>query len=209
MCYGILRNSIFPVAVSQGVGQLAAIVFNIIYFRWSPPQARKDNLKIYFAFLLLHCIVTLYFVLSLSGATGKSNYDSSIVLGYFGVFINLCMFASPFATIKHVVQTKSATSIPINLSLMIFASSVLWVWTGLLDSDYFITSLNAAGVVLGAIQMVLYYKYRPGRSVEALPEHRGEISVVLSPTSKSTAVFVAIESPAYKSLSSPSAGKAV
>ncbi|ETN00083.1 hypothetical protein PPTG_18352 [Phytophthora nicotianae INRA-310] len=83
MCYGILRDSIFPVAVSQGFGQLAAVVFNLVYFHWSPQQARKDTLKLYVAGIVLHCIVTLYFVLSLTGVTGQSNYDSSIVLGYF------------------------------------------------------------------------------------------------------------------------------
>ncbi|ETO67683.1 hypothetical protein F441_15246 [Phytophthora nicotianae CJ01A1] len=202
MCYGILRDSIFPVAVSQGFGQLAAVVFNLVYFHWSPQQARKDTLKLYVAGIVLHCIVTLYFVLSLAGVTDQSNYDSSIVLGYFGVFINVCMFASPFATLKHVVQTKSAVSIPINLSLMIFASSVLWVATGLLDSDYFITGLNLAGVVLGAIQMVLYYIYRPGRAVEQYGSN-GELPIVVSPTSKSAGVVMTTESPVYKPLSSP------
>ncbi|KAG1705539.1 hypothetical protein DVH05_003227 [Phytophthora capsici] len=206
MCYGILRDSIFPVAVSQGIGQLAAVVFNLIYFHYSPPQTRKETSKLYKVAIVLHCVVTLFFVLSLAGVTGKSNYDSSIFLGYFGVFINVCMFASPFATLKHVVKTKSAASIPINLSLMIFASSVLWVVTGLLDSDYFITGLNLAGVVLGAIQMVMYYIYRPGRGEE---EMNGELQVVVSPTSKSTGIVVSIESPAYKPLASPIVGKAV
>ncbi|GMF30588.1 unnamed protein product [Phytophthora lilii] len=80
------------------------------------------------------------------------------------------MFASPFATLKHVVKTKNASSIPINLSLVIFASSVLWVATGLLDGDYFITGLNLAGVVLGAIQIVLHCMYRPGRGIAGRPQ---------------------------------------
>lgn len=163
MCYGILRNSIFPVAVSQGFDQLAALVFNIIYFKWSSPQTRKDNFKMYAGWFVVHCIVTLYFVLVLEGVTGQTNYDGSILMGYAGVAINVCLFASPLATLKHVVETKSVASIPINLSLMMFASSVLWVATGLLDSDYFITALNLAGVLFGASQMVLYYIYRPGR----------------------------------------------
>ncbi|ETN19099.1 hypothetical protein PPTG_04507 [Phytophthora nicotianae INRA-310] len=85
---------------------------------------------------------------------------------------------------------------------MIFASSVLWVATGLLDSDYFITGLNLAGVVLGAIQMVLYYIYRPGRAVEQYGSN-GELPIVVSPTSKSAGVVMTTESPVYKPLSSP------
>ncbi|KAH7485550.1 uncharacterized protein KRP23_4597 [Phytophthora ramorum] len=121
MCYGILRNSIFPVAVSQGIGQLAAFVFNIIYFRWSLMQTRKDSLKL----------------------------------------------------------------------------------------DNFITGLNLVGVVLGAIQMVLYYIYRPSGGGIAAAGTNGELPVVASPTSKSAGTMVSVQNPAYKPLSSPNAGKAV
>ncbi|KAG7383771.1 hypothetical protein PHYPSEUDO_003313 [Phytophthora pseudosyringae] len=99
MCYGILRDSIFPVAVSQGFGQLAAIVFNVVFFHWSP---RKDTLKLYVGALLLHCVATLYFVLSLAGVTGQSNYASSILLGYFGVFPSLM---KNFAAV-HVLEVR-------------------------------------------------------------------------------------------------------
>ncbi|KAG6590812.1 MtN3-like protein [Phytophthora cinnamomi] len=213
MCYGILRDSLFPVAATQGFGQLAAIVFNVIYFKWSPPQARKDNVKLYVIGIVIYCIVTLYFVLVLAGVTGQTNYDGSILMGYAGVAINLCLFVSPLTTLKRVVETKSAASIPINLSIMMFASSVLWVITGLLDSDYFITSLNLAGVAFGASQMVLYHIYHPGRGVNALPDQQyganGELPVVVSPTSKDAGVVVTIESPAYKPIASPALGKTV
>lgn len=201
MCYGILRNSIFPVAVSQGFGQLAAMVFNSIYFKWCPSQTRKDNFKLYVGGLLVHCIITLYFVLVLAGVTGQTNYDGSNVMGYVGVVINVSMFASPLATLKKVVETKSAASIPINLSLTMFVSSVFWVATGLLDSDYFITGLNLAGVAFGGSQIVLYYIYRPGRGVETQQHDKnGELRA---------GIVVSIESPAYKPLASPAAGKAV
>lgn len=185
MCYGILLNSIFPTAASQAVGQLAAIVFNAIYFKWSPAQTRRDAFKLYVGGAVLHC----YFVLVLARVTGQTNYEASNVVGYAAVVINICMFTSPLATLKHVVTTKSASSIPINLSVMIFTSSALWVATGLLDSDYFITGLNAAGVVLGGIQIMMYYIYRPGRGVNVLPDReygaiRDQLSAV-SPTSKS------------------------
>ncbi|KAG7383770.1 hypothetical protein PHYPSEUDO_003312 [Phytophthora pseudosyringae] len=97
---------------------------------------------------------------------------------------------------------------------MIFAPSVLWVATGLLDSDYFITGLNLAGVGLGAIQMALYCIYRPGPGAEALPGQQfgsnGELLIVVAPTSKGVGVVVSVESPAYNPLSFPSAaGKTV
>ncbi|KAG1691917.1 hypothetical protein DVH05_026077 [Phytophthora capsici] len=200
MLYGYLEGSIFPVGVTQGFGQLASIVFNLVYIRWSPKHKRKELLKGYAWALSLHCVVTLYFVLVVTGITGQSFADASTSLGYFGLVFSIGVFASPLGTLKRVIQTKSAVSIPVNMSLMIFVSSVLWVATGLLDSDYFIAGLNAAGVLLGVVQIVLYYHYRPSRDKEAFPHQDGEMLPTLSPT---TAFAVSSNSPAYKTLPSP------
>ncbi|KAK1937765.1 Bidirectional sugar transporter SWEET15 [Phytophthora citrophthora] len=198
MLYGYLEGSIFPVGVTQGFGQVASIVFNIVYIRWSPKHKRKELLKGYTWALSLHCAVTLYFVLVVTGVTSQTFAEASTSLGYFGLVFSIGVFASPLGTLKRVIETKSAVSIPVNMSLMIFVSSVLWVATGLLDSDYFIAGLNAAGVLLGVVQIVLYYHYRPSRESLSYPD--GEMLPALSPT----AVFaVSNNSSAYKTLPSP------
>jgi solute carrier family 50 protein (sugar transporter) len=69
-------------------------------------------------------------------------------LGYVGIVVDVWMFASPLGTLKRVIRTKSAASIPINLSLMLFASTSLWVVSGLVASDYFVAVINIVGVVL-------------------------------------------------------------
>jgi solute carrier family 50 protein (sugar transporter) len=198
MLYGYLEGNIFPVGVTQGFGQLASIVFNLVYVRWSPKHKRKELLKAYAWAFALHCAVTLYFVLVTTGVTGQTFVKASASLGYFGLVFSVCVFASPLGTLKRVVQTKSAVFIPVNMSLMIFVSSVLWVITGMLDDDYFIAGLNAAGVLLGFVQIVLYYVYRPNRAESLDPE-----LPLVSPTSKACGVRVSTHSPANKSLPSP------
>ncbi|GMF38311.1 unnamed protein product [Phytophthora lilii] len=204
MLYGYLEGSVFPVGVTQGFGQLAAIVFNLVYFRWSTKHKRKELLKTYGWAFALHSAVTLYFVLVVTGVAGQIITDASTSLGYFGLVFGIGVFASPLGTLKRVVETKSAVSIPVNLSLMILVSSVLWVVTGLLDSDYFTAGLNAAGVLLGAVQIVLYYIYRPGRAEAAFQNQpygtNNELPIVLSPTGKSAGISVSTE---YKTLPSP------
>ncbi|KAG7385275.1 hypothetical protein PHYBOEH_009091 [Phytophthora boehmeriae] len=205
LLYGILRNSIFPVAVTQGFGELVAFVCNIIYFRWSTPEERKGLIKLYLMALPFYCALTVFFVLSEANVTSQTHHDASTVLGYVGVIINVCLFVSPLARLKHVIETKSAASIPINLSLMMFVSSVLWVATGLLDSDYFITGLNVAGVVLGAIQMVLYYNYRPKRGIQDQEdiEANGRMSDVHGPVKGSLNTAVSSPIAPYKQIASP------
>uniref|UniRef100_H3H2S3 Sugar transporter SWEET1 n=1 Tax=Phytophthora ramorum TaxID=164328 RepID=H3H2S3_PHYRM len=206
MLYGYLEGSIFPVGITQGFGQLAAIAFNIVYFRWSPEDTRIKLLKAYAWAFALHCAVTLYFVLVVTGVTSQSFEEASTSLGFFGLVFSVGVFASPLGTLKRVVETKSAASIPINMSLMILVSSVLWVATGLLDSDYFIAGLNAAGVLLGAVQLVLYHIYRPSRGEEPFQCQQygtSDESPVVSPSAKGGGIIAFLESPAYKSLPSP------
>ncbi|OWZ00161.1 MtN3-like protein [Phytophthora megakarya] len=178
MLYGYLEGSVFPVGVTQGIGQLASIVFNLVYIRWIPKHKRKELFKAY----------------------AWTHAEASTSLGYFGLAFSVGVFASPLGTLKRVIETKSAVSIPVNMSLMIFVSSVLWVATGLLDGDYFIAGLNAAGVMLGTVQIVLYCIYRPGRD-DQFPDR--ELPLVWSPRDTNAGLSVSSTRPAYKTLSSP------
>ncbi|KAF1781639.1 SWEET sugar transporter [Phytophthora cactorum] len=60
----------------------------------------------------LYCAVTLYFVLVV---TGKTDAEASTSLGYFGLVFSVGVFASPLGTLKRVIKTKSAISIPVNI----------------------------------------------------------------------------------------------
>ncbi|KAF1788642.1 SWEET sugar transporter [Phytophthora cactorum] len=55
------------------------------------------------------------------------------------------------------------TSLAINLSVMMFFTTVLWVAISIVDGDMLIMSLNIAGVVLSIIQITLYIRFRPGQ----------------------------------------------
>ncbi|KAI9994679.1 hypothetical protein PInf_011505 [Phytophthora infestans] len=106
-------------------------------------------------------------------------------LGYAGIVINLWMYGSPLGTVRHVVKTRSAASLPINLSVMMFFTTVLWVAISIVDGDMLIMSLNIAGVVLSIIQISLYIRFRPEQPVIAQEEGfqfvDKQISIVISP----------------------------
>ncbi|KAF4320952.1 hypothetical protein BBO99_00005080 [Phytophthora kernoviae] len=122
MFYGYLTGSTFPVGVTQGFGELAAFMYNVVYFRYSTKSQRKELHKVYAGAFALYCAITLYFVLGVTGATHQTHNEVGTWLGYVGTAISVVVFASPFVTLKRVVETKSAASIPINLSLMILVA---------------------------------------------------------------------------------------
>eukprot|EP00644_Phytophthora_capsici_P007974 jgi/Phyca11/128598/e_gw1.77.165.1 len=202
LVYAYVTDSMFPLFATQVFGQLAAIVYNITYYRWSVPDKRKELRKLYWWAFAAHCGLTLYTVLGLLGATYQSNSDVGTYLGYVGIIIDVWMFGSPLGTLKHVMETKSAASIPINLSLMLFVSTTLWVVSGMVDRDYFVAGLNAIGSLLSVVQIVFYMIYRPTRDgdfvlneVEKSPDDMSIVVVTPDTKTETEGIYKMIMSP--------------
>ncbi|KAG7383769.1 hypothetical protein PHYPSEUDO_003311 [Phytophthora pseudosyringae] len=209
LVYAYVTGSMFPLFATQIFGQLVAIVYTI-YYRWSDPEKRKELRKLYAWALAAHCALSLYTILGLLGATDQSDSEVDTYLGYVGIIIDVWMFASPLGTLKHELETKSAASIPINLSLMLFVSTTLWVVSGMVDRDYFVAGLNSIGSLLSVVQIVFYMIYRPPGDEDLIPyeaaELADEVSVLeVTPTAETKSEAVSIHSAAYKMMLSPTA----
>ncbi|ETN19100.1 hypothetical protein PPTG_04508 [Phytophthora nicotianae INRA-310] len=207
LVYALVTDSMFPLFATQVFGQLATIAYNIIYYRWSVPEKQKELRKLYAWAFAAHCALSLYTIIGLLGATNQSNSEVGTCLGCVGIVIDVWMFGSPLGTLKHGMETKSAASIRINLSLMLFVSTTLWVVSGMVDSDYFVAGLNAIGSLLSIIQIVFYMIYRPtgdgDLTQEETIEHDDKVSVVVTPTARTKTPALSIQSPVYKTMVSP------
>ncbi|KAF4320971.1 hypothetical protein BBO99_00005079 [Phytophthora kernoviae] len=203
--YGYLTDSIFPLMATQLFGEIAAIVFVAVYYRWC--SDRRALNKLLAGGLVLYLLITTYVVLGLARVTNQNDDEVGKTLGYVGILINVWMYASPLGTVRHVLATKSSASLPINLSAMMLVTTMLWVATSIVDNDMIIMSLNIAGVLLSIIQITLYVRFRPKNqqqtmvSDEALDFADKQISVVVS--SPKDGIFDGIKSPLYQSMSSP------
>ncbi|RLN56591.1 hypothetical protein BBJ28_00015510 [Nothophytophthora sp. Chile5] len=159
LLYGLLTDSIFPLCAAASVGELAGIVFTAVYYRWArdTTQARKICSLTFIGMLT----VTMYVLLGNAGYTHQSFSQVVQTLGYVGATINICMYASPLATVKGVLETKSSASLPINLCAMIFLNCCMWVATSIVDDDMFVLIPSAIGLALSGFQLPLYFLYRP------------------------------------------------
>ncbi|KAK1933687.1 Bidirectional sugar transporter SWEET11 [Phytophthora citrophthora] len=202
MTYGYATDSMFPLFGSQLFGEIVGILYNIVYYRWSPEEKCVQLRKYYAIAFAVWCVVTLYVVLGISGVFGQTKSEVGTSLGYVGCAFSLSMFSSPLATLKHVVSTKSSASIPINMCTMILVSTVLWTGAGVVDSDYFVAVINLVGVLLSCTQIAIYFMYRPGKNEDAEQLEAGKLSMV-SPKVEAYSTVI-VESPAYyKSMPSP------
>eukprot|EP00957_Ditylum_brightwellii_P038826 2934714-Ditylum_brightwellii.AAC.1 len=77
-------------------------------------------------------------------------------IGELGILICMIMFASPLSTMKVVIETKSADSIPLPFTIACVINCVLWSVVGVLDmNDFNIYFPNLAGLAAGSAQLVL------------------------------------------------------
>lgn len=136
--------------------------------------------------------------------TDQNDDEVGKTLGYVGIVINIWMYASPLGTVRHVLKTRSAASLPINLSVMMFFTTALWVAISIVDNDMLIMSLNIAGFLLSIIQITLYVRFRPPQPAiaqeEAFEFAEKQISIVVSPKN---GMLEAAKSPVYQALASP------
>jgi len=78
-------------------------------------------------------------------------------LGVTCVIFNILMYASPLSVAKHVIRTRSVSSMPLPLSVMTFVCAVTWTTYGILVMDPWVMIPNIFGVVLGTCQLLLYH----------------------------------------------------
>ncbi|GMF36434.1 unnamed protein product [Phytophthora fragariaefolia] len=159
LLYGLLTGSIFPLCAAALVGEVAGLIFTATYCRWArnTVEARRTC----GAALLGMALVTLYVLLGVSGKTAQTFDQVVQTLGYVGAAINISMYASPLATIKVVLETKSSASLPINLCGMICLNCCMWTATSLVDGDMFVLIPSVIGLAFSSVQIPLYFIYRP------------------------------------------------
>ncbi|KAG7383773.1 hypothetical protein PHYPSEUDO_003315 [Phytophthora pseudosyringae] len=202
---------IYRVHRRRDIGEMAALplVAMAVNNHLCSELKRKELVKLCSRAFAVHRALTLYFVLGVVGATGQPKADAGTWFRYVGVVVNVWMFASPLGTLKHVVKTKNSASIPINLSVIILVSTLLWLGMGMgiLDSDFFIAGINAVGATLSFIQIVVYFYYRPERHEETTIDQQDPVAkdhsvaaiIIASPKGD----FSSVDTLTYKRMASP------
>ncbi|GMF41890.1 unnamed protein product [Phytophthora fragariaefolia] len=178
--YGYLIDSIFPLMATQLFGIVASIVFTAFYYRWAADRRPIHRLL---AIGLACCTaLTVYVVLGVTGFTNQNDEQVGKSLGYAGLVFNIWMYASPLGTIRHVIRTKSVASLPINISIMMFFNTVLWVSLSIVDDDMIILCINVIGIMLSVTQIAVYMHFRKNSSTIAQDEFADkQLSIIVSP----------------------------
>ncbi|KAI9994732.1 hypothetical protein PInf_011563 [Phytophthora infestans] len=189
--YGYLSETYFPVMSLNAFGALTSLAFSLVFYRWSADRPTLHKMG---------AVTGSWVMLGLLFAV-LCKTDEKIT-GYIAVVINIALYASPLQTMKLVLQTKSAASLPATMCCVNLVNGSIWVLYGILADDMFVLTPNALGVVLSVIQVALIIKFRhSGRVIEAhdvvVMEAKCD-ALALSPV-----VDIPVKPPVYEAVQSP------
>ncbi|CAD7941846.1 unnamed protein product [Amoebophrya sp. A120] len=82
-----------------------------------------------------------------------------LLSGCVSATLSVIVTLSPLATLPTVLETRSVDSMPVELSVVNFVSSWLWLATGLLLQDWWILIPNLVGILVGFLTCYLIFGY--------------------------------------------------
>lgn len=158
MLYGHVTNNMFPIFLTYAIGDALSIIFLAVYLCYATD--RKAVFKTCLIALVCNAAVSLYVIL---GMNGVFNQNVTPVVGITAVTSSLLMYASPFAAIRVVLQTRSSVSMPFAMILAGVINNLLWIVYGFLVFDLIVVIPSSVNMFLGIIQVALYGLFHPSR----------------------------------------------
>ncbi|KAF4135594.1 Sugar efflux transporter for intercellular exchange [Phytophthora infestans] len=208
--YAYAIDDMLPLFATSVLGVVVGGILVFYFYKWT--DYKRATMKIFIGSFIICIVVTIYGSLALAGETGQTRDAVGTTFGFIGVMTTITMYASPMATIVNVVRTKTASSMPFTMGVVVVFNSFCWGFYAVLVSNPFILVPNIAGFTLGVIQLSLTFVYpraapkvedenhtdKPALSVVVLsPVQDGEQERKLSSVDgRKSPSFVAIRSPA-------------
>lgn len=160
MVYGLLKLE-QKVWLTNSIGLLMGLFYSLQFNQFCSPNASnlpgtKRQHKIGSA--------SIMFFTALCAKLLPSEMAIRLI-GLMGVFFCVILFGSPLSSLKEVVTTKSAKSIPLPFTVACVINCLLWSIFGTLEAkDFNIYFPNLLGLFLGFVQLSLLAIYGNGSS---------------------------------------------
>ncbi|XP_047318684.1 bidirectional sugar transporter SWEET2a-like [Impatiens glandulifera] len=158
----IVSPGIILVATVNSVGAAFQLIYTTIFIIYADRSKRVKMLG------LLSAVICAFLIIIVASLQAFDTSNRQMFVGYLSVASLISMFASPLSVINLVIKTKSVEFMPFYLSLSTLLMSISFFAYGMFKADPFIYVPNGIGVILGVIQLGLYYYYN--KSEEELRE---------------------------------------
>jgi len=134
----------------NGIGFILQSCFSLCFYVYA---VNKPNIlkKLVLVSVILSCI---HIFVNVADPEQVRNQ-----MGFLGAALSISFFASPLATIKQVIRTKSAETLPFYQIVMSWIVSGLWTLYGTVIADNFVLMPNFIGFVIATCQLGLFFYY--------------------------------------------------
>jgi solute carrier family 50 protein (sugar transporter) len=172
LTYGVLKNE--PKIYGANLfGFVCGCYYSWSFLRFSPkasptlPGAVAHHAKGCLAIVVLTAMLA---------ASEKRFPAAREWIGRAGVVFCLALFASPLASLRTVIETRSAASIPAPFTVACIVNCFAWtVWGWFAMSDPNIYAPNGLGLAFGLVQLALKFLY-PGGGGNGIGSRHGTSS---------------------------------
>ena len=175
--YGLLTLQYYPMFVVNGIGSLLGATYVVIFCKHAT-SIKQTAITLIVLFLITAFVLSTYVLAGSNTAATRLDNPTDTTdstdpptnhlapnnlltnrVGLFGVVVGTCMFAAPFATVRQVLQTQSADSLPFPIIFVNAVNGVLWTMYGLQLNDAYVIGPNALGFVCASLQLALHQRY--------------------------------------------------
>eukprot|EP00285_Hemiselmis_virescens_P007088 CAMPEP_0173396122 /NCGR_PEP_ID=MMETSP1356-20130122/34576_1 /TAXON_ID=77927 ORGANISM="Hemiselmis virescens, Strain PCC157" /NCGR_SAMPLE_ID=MMETSP1356 /ASSEMBLY_ACC=CAM_ASM_000847 /LENGTH=230 /DNA_ID=CAMNT_0014355065 /DNA_START=178 /DNA_END=870 /DNA_ORIENTATION=- len=157
LSYGVHVHNRFLIMINTFCLMLTT-TFLILFMRVCPS---KKQIRALIA-VGTACLGVLYYYVSI--LPGRKGH---LLLGGVQNIVTIFCYASPLATLKLVIATRSAESLPFLLVFMSCINGMSWLLYGLLIQDTFVQFPSLVGTTLSFFQLSLF-AYFPGSKIMIL-----------------------------------------
>ncbi|KMT16077.1 hypothetical protein BVRB_3g052450 [Beta vulgaris subsp. vulgaris] len=139
----------------NGLGFLLESSFVLIYIWFTSPKG-----KVKVAALTLTVLALFVATALISAFLLHDHHTRKVFVGSAGLATSIALYGAPLVAVKQVIATKSVEFMPFYLSFFTLLASCFWACYGGLSHDFFIMSPNFVGILLGILQLMVYWKYK-------------------------------------------------
>jgi solute carrier family 50 protein (sugar transporter) len=123
--YSYAVDNIIPLFLTAALGVIAGAFFAVFFYSWT--AHKRDVMKIFVISGVVMLLETVYGVIAFLGWTGQDRSSTGTTLGVLVIISSVGLYASPMATIRHVIRTKTSSSMPFTMGVVNLINSVCWV----------------------------------------------------------------------------------
>jgi len=155
--YGLLKFE-KKVYITNMIGCILGLYYFLQFNKICPSDAKNLPFTKNHHKWISTCIIAFTSICALAPA-----HISTTIIGKMGLFFCVVLFGSPLSSLKNVIATKSAKTIPLPFTLACCVNCFLWSVFGILEAkDFNIYFPNVLGLMLGLVQLLLWALYGKG-----------------------------------------------